>query len=405
MNKTTASVRCAIFLTLIALPVCSIVAQDMGLILDNSASCEGAGDTNEIKFSAALIPWFSAPLGESVDFYVSAKAAPQYENREWSIVPELLCAELTWRVGEDGTLKAGRMSYNDPLGFIASGFFDGARYSMDFENGSALGIGAWYTGFLYKKNINITMTGDELALYNAPLDYGNFVKTYFAPRRLVAAVDWGYPGLKDLIRLNLALVGQFDFSGGDSLYHSQYLMAKAVMPFNTFVFELGACAQLAENAEQNQVSLACEAGVSWFLPTRINDRLLFLARVSSGLINDTLRAFVPITSEPQGSVINDKISGLSTFKLDYTARLNQNLSISVESTYFVLNDLETYAGYPEGRDGYFLGDEIYGQVIWSPLSDIRVTGGAGVFLPSLGNAGKSDGLLWRVDLGVMLVLY
>jgi hypothetical protein len=404
MNKTT-PVRFAIIIMLIALPVYSLIAQDMGLILDNSVSCEGVGDTNELKFSAALIPWYSAPLGEAGEFYVSAKAAPQYENREWGVVPELLCAELTWRVGENGIIKAGRMSYADPLGFIAKGFFDGARYSMDFENGSMLGIGAWYTGLLYKKNINITMTSDELDLYNAPLDYGNFVETYFAPKRLFAAVDWEHPGLKDLVKLNIALVGQFDLSGGDNLYHSQYLMAKAVMPFNTFVFELGACAELAENAEQYQVSFAGEAGVSWFLPTKINDRLLFLARVSSGSINDTLHAFVPITSEPQGSIINEKISGLSMFKLDYTARLFQNLSISVNSTYFVLNDSQTYLGYPAGRDGYFLGDEIYGQVIWSPFSDIRVTGGAGVFMPSLGNAGRNEDILWRVDLGVMLVLY
>jgi hypothetical protein len=405
MNKTTALVRCAIVIIFITLPVCSLIAQDAGLILDNSASYEGAGDTPALKYSSAFIPWFSAPLGESVEFYASVRAAPQYENREWSIVPELLCTELTWRIREDGTVKAGRMTYADPLGFIAAGLFDGARYLLDFANGSILGIGAWYTGFLYKKSINITMTGDELELYAAPLDYGDFFNTYFAPRRLVAAADWEHPGLKDLIRLNLALISQFDLSGSDSLYHSQYLIAKAVMPFNAFVFELGTCVELAENANQFKVSFSGEAGVSWFLPTQINDRLLFLCRYSSGETSDAINAFVPITSEPEGNIIKEKISGLSTLKLDYTVRLYKSFSIGFKNTYFILSDLKTYTGPPFGRDGYFLGNEFYCQVIWCPLSDIRIIGGAGAFLPSLGNAGKLEDIMWKVDLGVMLALF
>ena len=392
-------------LILIVLPVCPLIAYDVGLMADNNASYEVVGSTTELKYYGTLIPWFSAPLWKSAEIYVSARAAAQYENREWKFVPELLCTELIWRIGQDGSLEAGRMSYADPLGFIAKGLFDGARYSMDFADGSTLGMGAWYTGLLYKKSVNITMTGDERDLYDAPLDYGNFFNTYFAPRRFVAAADWEHPGLKDLIRLNAALVGQFDLSGGNSLYHSQYLMAKAAMPFNAFVFELGACIELAENVKQFQVSFAGEAGVSWFLPTKINDRLLFLGCFSGGATSDTISAFVPVTTEPQGSIINEKISGLSTLKLDYTVRLFQNFSIILKSTYFILSDLETYAGFPDGRDGYFLGNEFYGQVIWNPVSDIRVTGGAGAFLPSLGNAGKQQDTLWRVDLGVMLVLF
>jgi len=62
-------------------------------------------------------------------------------------------------------------------------------------------------------------------------------------------------------------------------------------------------------------------------------------------------------------------------------------------------------GAPLGRDGYFLGNEFYGLLTWSPVSDIRITGGGGVFLPSLGNADKSADLQWRVELGALLVLF
>ena len=402
-SKTT--IRRIAILIFMALPVCSLTASDGGLITDNNASYEGVGDGTELKYSGTLMPWFSASLGKSADLYISAKATAQYENKEWAIVPELLRTMITGRIGENGTLSAGRMNYADPLGFVASGLFDGLRYQTDFENGSVLGIGAWYTGFLYKKNVNITMTSEDLAVYEEPLDYGDFFNTYFAPRRLVAAVEWGHPALAESVRFNLALVGQFDLSGNDILYHSQYLIVKAGIPVQNFFFELGACGELVEMENRYQVSFAGELGIAWMLPTRINDRLLLLGRYSGGEVNDTLSAFVPVTTEPQGSIIKEKLSGLSLIKLDYTARLHQTFSISLKSTYFILTDLKTYTGLPGGRDGYFLGNEFYGQVVWSPVSDIRITGGGGVFLPSLGNADKEGDIQWRVDLGVLLVLF
>ena len=406
MKRKISLLKYSLIFAFILLPVFSAAAKDMGLILDQSGSYEKIADADELQYTGTLIPWFSTPLGSTADLYLSAGVSAQYEYEKWKIIPELLRTELSLRMGETGTIQIGRMNYADPLGFIAAGLFDGARYSMDFGGGSMLGIGVWYTGFLYKKKAHITMTADDLAIYDSELDYGNFYDTYFAPRRLVAAVDWEHPCLAELIRLRLALIGQFDFSGNDELYHSQYLIAKAAIPVQQFVFELGASAELAEAADEYLVSFAGELGISWALPTPIQDRLMLLGRFSGGTINDTIAAFVPINTESQGYVLRAKLSGLSMLRLEYTARLHQTFSIDLSSSYFILSDKGTYQGLGSaGYDGYFLGNEFYGLAIWSPVSDLQIRAGGGAFLSSMGNAVKNGDVRWRVDLNVVLALF
>ena len=409
MKKNTFLVQCFTVFMFFFLPAFFLSAKDFGLFLDQTASFEGIGspgsDTTEFKYFGTAVPWFSTPIGSAGELYISAGVTPKYEYKKWEIVPELLRTELSIGVGENGTIYIGRMNYADPMGFVAKGLFDGARYEIEFSGGSTLGIGAWYTGFLYKKNAYITMTMDDLYRYDAELDYSDFFDTYFAPRRLVAAVDWEYPDLAEIIRLKLALIGQFELSGNDELYHSQYLIAKAGIPVKQFVFELGAAVELAEAAKEYQVSFAGELGVSWMLPTSIQDRLMFLGRFSSGTINKSITAFVPINTESQGYVLRAKLSGLSVLRLDYTARLHQTFSLCLSDSYFILSDLVTHQGYLGEKKGYFLGNEFYGFIVWSPVSDLQIRAGGGVFLPSLGNAVKDGDALWRVDLNVVLAVF
>ncbi|MCL1813542.1 MAG: hypothetical protein FWG29_08485 [Treponema sp.] len=391
-------------LAFVLLPVFTLTALDMGLMLDQGGSYD---QSEEVQYSGMLIPWFSALLGKASDLYISAGVTAKYEIREWQIIPELLRTELTLRMEENGELKIGRMAYSDPLGFVASGLFDGVRYVRDLNNGSMIGIGAWYTGLLYKKNAYITMTEDDLVKYNTLVEYADFSDTYFAPRRVIGALDWEHPGLGEFIRLNLALVGQYDLSGKESLYHTQYLIAKAAMPINNFIFELGGCAELIENAEKLQVSFAGEFGIGWYLPTKIYDRLSFLGRFSGGTFNDTFVAFNPITTESHGGVLKAKLRGLSMLRLDYTARLHQTFSIGLQSSYFILSDLDpdSFGGPPGGKDGYFLGNEFYGLMVWSPVSDIQVKIGGGAFLPSLGDADKDADMQWVVSVSIVLALF
>ena len=133
---------------------------------------------------------------------------------------------------------------------------------------------------------------------------------------------------------------------------------------------------------------------------------MLLIRISSGsIIDNHIAPFVPITTVPQGGVLRAKLSGLSMISLDYTGRLSETVSIQLTNSYFVLSDLTTYEGLISGRDGHFLGNEFYGRVIWSPVSDLYINFGGGVFLPSLGNADKNADLIWRAELAVKLAFF
>ncbi len=392
---------------IIVLPLFSVSAKDFGALLDQSGFFSGNGEEDEFDYSGTLSGWFSSPLWSGAETFISASLKADYSNEEWNIIPELLRTELSFRAGDNGTVAIGRISYADPLGFIANGLFDGARYRLDFEDGSELGIGAYYTGLLYKNNANITMTAADLAEYSAELDYNDFADTYFAPSRALLSADWRHPGLWEMLRLRLALLAQFDLSGNDDFFHSQYLTAKASVPVNQFVFEAGGVIEMAETTDNTLFSFAGELSAAWMLPTMISDRLRFLGRFSNGTVGDgdAVTAFVPINTKPQGYILKGKLSGLSMLQLEYTAFLHETLSLSIADSYFVLSDLGTFQGAPYGKDGHFLGNEIYGFVSWSPLSDIQLKAGGGVFLPSWGNADTKADPFWRIDLNLVLTLY
>ena len=399
---------------IVFLVVCMpLSAYDWGLFTAQNISVEGMGTDilgdetkDSVEYTGALIPWISAPLGDGGDMYLSASLAPHYLNKRWELVPELLRTEVSFRIKETGELTIGRMNYTDSLGLIADGLFDGVYYSIDYSKKGTIGIGAWYTGLLYKRTAYITMTEEDLALYYAVLDYGDFINTYCAPRRIFGAIDWDYYGIGELAELNCTLIGQFDLSGRERLYHSVYLMAKLSIPVKSFVLEAGGCAELAIASQRYYAGFAGELGVGWYLPTSIQDRLMLLARISNGSILDNhIAPFVPITTIPQGGVLRAKLSGLSMISLDYTARFHETFSIQVTSSYFVLSDLISYEGPIKGRDGYFLGNEFYGRVIWSPVSDVYIACGGGVFLPSLGNADRNADMLWRAELVVKMVFF
>ena len=399
------------------LPLPFLSAWDWGLSLDQTAAMENVdrevdNAADSFTYSGTLIPWYSTPLGSAGRLFLSASFSLDYDEKPF-FVPQILRTEYVHRMGNGGEFKVGRMLYDDPLGFIASGLFDGASYSLNTGNKGRLGFGVWYTGLLYKKNLKITMTGEDLASYDDDLDYSNFGSTYFASRRLVAAIDWDSPQLTEWLRFKTALIGQFDLNGNDEYLHSQYLTAKAIMPMGSFIFNLGMGFELAQTTMYNddssmqvKLGLAGEAGASWMLPTSISDRLTLTGRFSNGTVEDSaMAAFSPITNIAQGDVLQAKLSGLSMIRLDYTAKLHQSFSFYVASSYFILSDLGSYTGKPSEKDGYFLGNEFSGRLVWSPVSDLRISLGGGVFLPSMGNADNGGDTLWRVELNAILVFF
>ncbi|MCL2067047.1 MAG: hypothetical protein FWG99_06245 [Treponema sp.] len=403
----------AIFLAL--LPVLSLSAWDWGLLLDQSAGAESvsddAGPSEGFSYSAALIPWYSTPLGDAGKLYLSIGTSVEYENEDAAFVPQLLRTEFSYSMGNGGEIKAGRMLYADPLGFIAGGLFDGLRYSHESGIGT-FGAGAWYTGLLYKRSAQITMTGDDLISFNEKFEFENFGDTYFASRRFIAAVDWNNSNITSRPALGLAFIGQFDLNDSDNIYHSQYLAARAGVPVNSFIFDLGFCLQLSEITEKDaaqkfRAAVAGELGASWLLPTAVRDRLTLKGVFSGGTPDDdsAFAAFVPVTTSPQGGVLKAKLSGLSVISLDYTVRPHESFLFSFVYSYFTLSDLGTYQGIPLERDGHILGGEFYGSLAWAPFSDLRLNLGGGVFLPSMGNASPKGDPLWRVELGAILVIF
>jgi len=378
-------------------------AADFGFIIDQSAGYGSAGDDTGADYTGAITPRFSTLIGSAGDLYVSGALVLEADSEVVTFVPELLRTEFSW-LFNFGDLKAGRMRYADPLGFIADGLFDGARVSVNSKIGT-FGAGGWYTGLLYKRRAEITMTPQEIEAYDLDPDYENFSESYFAPRRFAAALDWEHLSLGGPLQIRAALISQFDL--GDSRLHSQYLAGKATLPLSAFSVNLGACLELLQNDGTFGTAAAVELGIQPSLPTPLQDRLIFTARYSSGGgKDDKFTAFLPFTTKAQGEIFEVKLSGLSLMSLEYSARIIPALSAGVSYTYFIRTDLETCNVYPiiQGSGGYFLGNEFYARLTWSPYSDLQINFGSGAFLPSMGNAAPDADAVWRLELNVVMGL-
>ena len=404
-----------VFVFVLLSPGLSLWAKDFGLILDQNGSYSGMGFSNHsnnvAEYKASLIPRFQALIGNRGDLYISAGIIVEYVDEEWNYLPELLRTEFSW-LFDKAALRAGRMHYSDPLGFIAEGLFDGARVSLDTGVGT-FSAGAWYTGFLYKRRSEIAMNAYELVNYHDKVDYNDFANTYFAPRRFLSALDWEHPSLGGgLLRGRLSLLGQIDLNDEVEEINSYYFSGKLSLPVNAFLFDLGGSLGLIQaTGFDTKLAFAAEASAGWMLATSFPSRLSLLCRYSSGVSsNDNYVAFVPVTTQPHGYILEANISGLTMISLDYIARLHRTFSLSLSSSYFIRNDLGTYnaSSLFGGRDadkGYFLGNEFFSWIFWSPASDLSINFGCGIFLPSLGNVATSADNLWKVALNLTLSLF
>jgi hypothetical protein len=361
----------------------SLWAFDVGLTLDQNVNYSGVEKLAAIPYKGLAIPRLSGLMGDIGEFYFSAGI--NFQNNPFGYVPELLRTELFW--SQRGMeLSIGRMSYSDPLGFIASGLFDGERFSYNTETGT-FSFGAWYTGFIYKKRITIEMTDDDKKLNDTALDYNEFTSSYFAPRRVLAALEWEHQGLAERVYARFSFLSQFDFTGAE--LYSQYITGKMIVPFKFFSVSFGGCLELMEISESKDTAFAAELGAAWRTAFQ---GISLLARYSSAK-NASMADFNPVTTNPQGQIIAKRLSGLSMASLNYTAQLHPTFTISFTPSYFFLSDFNN-------TSGYLLGPEFFGAFYWSPLPDINVNLGGGTFLPSFGNVGGKT--LWRVELNLIL---
>jgi len=399
------------FLLLLLVVPAFLWAFDFGAALSQDIGVSGIGSNTEVDYTGGIIPFFSMSLGDSSDLYISAWIKVVYEDKEAVFVSEMLRTEFSWRYN-NLKIKAGRIPYAAPLDFIAEGLFDGAQAFYDTKVGT-FNAGSWYTGLLYKKSANIIMTPGDLLSYNDTLDYGNFFKTYFASKRMMMALGWEYPDIAGLIRGKAGLLGQIDlndysdYDSNNTTCSSMYLSAKAAMPIKQFVVSTGLCLQTANYGNETGIGLAGELGGSWITPTPFFSQLSLTGRYSSGK-SESIDPFIPVTSKPQGSVLQAKLSGISALFLDYTAKLYPTVSAGLTASYFIRSDDKTYTFYPVNpveNSGSALGCELFGRAVWNPFIDLSLSLGAGIFLPSMGNVNPKADTQWLLELGLTLVVY
>ncbi|MDR1839983.1 MAG: hypothetical protein LBQ93_10425 [Treponema sp.] len=391
---------------------------DFGVLLNQYAGFgNSTGDENDFEYNAGIAPHAMFYFGDTGSFFTSASITVVYKE-EFYVVPELLRTEFSIYFGGLG-IKAGRFSYSDPFTFIAEGLFDGVQFTHSSGAGR-FGLGAWYTGLLYKRSANIIMTSEDMKKYNAPLDYSDFADTYFAPRRFFAAIDWEHLSLLNVLQLNAAIIGQMDLSKEKEKYHSQYFALKIGIPVSRFLIEFGGsleASQLEEISSEKQsnnkeykhnLAFAGEFGIYWIPPPHNNSIFSLVARYASGDTNERLGAFVPFTAKLYGSIFQSKMTGITILTMDYSNRLTNLFGASINLSYFIRNDLSIPGNYymaGEISNGNFLGGEIFTRFVWSPFSDLQLSLGAGIFTPAVGNVWKDGKPQWRIDLTAVMALY
>ncbi|MDR1099724.1 MAG: hypothetical protein LBL28_04510 [Treponema sp.] len=377
---------------------------DFGGILSQNLKPENSsaqGDHVDLAYSAKISPWASLVLPNNLFLYLSASFSAKYELEEWKPVFEADRFEITWNPRSNIFVEAGRFTYTDPLALVADGLFDGAAVSLGLGE-SSLSLKAFYTGLLYKKTANITMSRRD-ALDHADAGW------YWAPPRTFVSAVYTVPGLiswRDTF--TAGLIGQFDLRGEDRL-HTQYLTLQyLISPLDVLSFNLGGVFGLAqEEGVDPAYNYALSLRGDWSLPTRMNDQFSLRFRYASGLAdnNEAQGAFTPISDISQSSVFSADFSGLMAFSWIFTLRPLESLSIVKESNFLMRTDLATFTA--EGLDplseSHVLGLELYLSLIWAPFSDLGLSAGGGVFFPLPESAFYRDTPpKWNVSLDVIL---
>jgi len=386
----------------------SLNAIDFGLVFNQDANIDmPAFDSEKIDFnniSGSLLPRVTAPLGKTGRLYISASI--NYKTEPFAVIPELTRTDINFNFGNI-KLNMGRMFYSDPLGITANGLFDGAQISFITRNGNIRATGL-YTGLLYRERAAITMTTNELKSNNVKVDYDDFANTYFAPKRVLAALEYDHSYIAGFVGLKTSILTQFD--AGDENLNSHYFTAALSIPGKSAIFDLGGCFELIDYNGETTPAFAADIGLTFMLPTKLEKHIKLSGKYSSGVSeNKTIGAFLPITTVPQGELVEAKFSGLYILSLDYTGRLAKSLSANMSFTYFIRNDLGTYRYYPVTEENteeeFYLGAEIFTRIVWTISSGIRLNLGTGVFLPALGNVAPDADILWRTKLNLVISIY
>ena len=366
-----------------------VFAIDYGGVISGEVTLEGDKEVFT-SGNAALMPWFSMPIGES-DLYISAGLSIFF-GEETILVPELFRLEYSFSPIPSLAIRAGRISWSDPSRFTAKGRFDGADFLYDLGS-IRLGAAILYTGLLTNETSGINISPSDLK------DYAN---TYLAPPRLLTAVYGEINEFYPFERGNLhaGFIAQFDISNSD--YHTQYLLLRHTFVYNIFDTNIAGAAGLVNQADGVKAAFAfsLEGGMS--IASVIKDRFSLGLSWSSGN-GPNAAAFFPVTTEAQSTVLQPYFSGMMFIRANYEARVLPSLSASLGCRYFIRTDSTSFMDPLLENKSYFLGAEIEGSLLWMPFSDIAIMMTGGVFLPQTGSAFADNApARWLITLGTIL---
>jgi hypothetical protein len=391
-----------LLLAVFTVTVC-LNAIDTGLILDQYAKHgrEPEQDDKYFNYQLSLIPRVSI-MGENTDLFVSGAFSLGYDEGFYYI-HEVLRTEFSM-LFESAKLEIGRMDYSAPFEYLASSLFDGFQFTYNTSFG-AFSAGAWYTGFLYKRNADIIMTDEDYTSYIKPVEYKRLSQTYFASRRAVGALSWEHPAVAQKVRINAAVLAQIDLNGDENNYlHSQYFTAKFGVPVNSLIIEAGGAFQLAQTEDGSRTGAAAEAGVYWIPPSPFPSRFSVSGYFSSGYSGSGLGVFTPINTKAFGEILSIMHSGFSAVNIGYSARFHRTFSMNLNSSLMLRSPFGTYIEYVDDTlddKEYFLGSEFYLSLVWSPASDLQINlgSGIGIFTPEMAEP------RWHIKLSLTRSLY
>ena len=395
--------RFSIALFILALAAPCVTAQDFGFILNQQFIM---ADDDYYFYSPVGIPWFSAPLGEKAETFLSAGIGAEYDDNEWKALVEIYRFELSLRPTPNFGLVFGRQNFNDGLGLAMTGLFDGISIDANIGGGQ-LSAGILYTGLLYKKTALITFTprSKDIDNYNETDGYYK----YFASRRIVAGINWEKTSIFDSqANFWLSGINQVDLNDfNDARTHSQYLVAKLFTPLGgIFNLDFGGILELLEEKEtKDDTDLRLAVAASLDLYMLFNGKLPGLlslgGRFSTGRWNDKMAAYAPISGVSQGRVLRPNLSGIALVQADYAARLHKTLFMDFFAAYLFRTDTESFkpTDIDSNSDSPLLGGELFLELSWAPLSDLFFTAGGGVFFPQLGKAFSDNAQIkYRLEL-------
>jgi hypothetical protein len=373
----------------------TIVYADFGAVLSEGFLVEH-NDETDFASKTTLAPWLSLPMG-MFDFYASMGLSANYEDK-WTFIPELQRLELSYRTHATFGIKLGRIPWLDPSLFTAKGYFDGVDAYMNLGR-IRLGVAALYTGLLYKSKASINISPGDPVDYSKDLDWGNFGKTYFAPRRFFTSLYGEFPGIPTgRSNVYAGLLAQFDLSDAEEAFHTQYLLFRYVLGYKRFDVTAAGAMELEHtqaNGFRTAYAFTMDAGMQTGF---IRDRLSLGLRWASGEGSNN-GAFFPLIREGQGVVLKTVFSGIMIIRANYQARLMPTLAASLGARYFIRTDTETFYDPYLENDSKPLGAEADASLHWNPFSDLSFSFAGGVFLPKTGNAFASDApVRWSIIL-------